>query len=246
MLPLYIRQGTCHFDELWLLSSASAGVKWLCEGTVWRLPLVVEENVSRYIVSCLDYAREHEDGRVFTQRRRVRWRATADQPTHFFRHISPTSKCNAPQHSCLSLFIGSCEVVDLFGTSLAIRIVQSECKTQWEVTMIRKSALTHSALIFFLAGFVGCSTPLTTREKGAGIGALGGAAAGGIIGSTVGSAGAGAAIGGLLGLGAGALIGDQLQGRDMKQDEQQQRIDQSQRELERQRREIERLKQGEY
>jgi hypothetical protein len=43
MLPLYIRQGTCHSDELWLLSSASAGVKWLCEGTVWRLPLVAEE-----------------------------------------------------------------------------------------------------------------------------------------------------------------------------------------------------------
>ena len=45
------------------------------------------------------------------------------------------------------------------------------------------------ALIFFLAALAGCSTPLTTREKGAGIGALGGAAAEGIIGSTVGSAG---------------------------------------------------------
>src|SRR5213594_4987716 len=77
----------------------------------------------------------------------------------------------------------------------------------------------------------GCSGgELTTREKGAGIGALGGAAAGGIIGSTVGHAGAGAAIGGLLGLGAGALIGDQLQGHEMKQDEQQQRIDHEQRE----------------
>jgi hypothetical protein len=125
MLPLYIRQGTCHFDELWLLSSASAGVKWLCEGTVWRLPLVVEENVSRYIVSCLDYAREHEDGRVFTQRRRVRWRATADQPTHFFRHISPTSKCSAPQHSCLSLFIGACEIVDLFGLPLGVAVTMT-------------------------------------------------------------------------------------------------------------------------
>jgi outer membrane lipoprotein SlyB len=83
-------------------------------------------------------------------------------------------------------------------------------------------------------------------EKGAGIGTLGGAAAGGIIGGTVGHAGAGAAIGGLLGLGAGALIGDQLQGQDMKQDDQQQRIDYEQRELDRQRREIERLKQGEY
>ena len=112
--------------------------------------------------------------------------------------------------------------------------------------MIRKSALTYFALIVFVTGFLGCSTPLTTREKGAGIGALGGAAAGGIIGSTVGHAGAGAAIGGLLGLGAGALIGDQLQGHEMKQDEQQQRIDQEQREIDRQRREIQSLKESEY
>jgi hypothetical protein len=40
--------------------------------------------------------------------------------------------------------------------------------------MIRKSR--SFALIFFLAALAGCSTPLTTREKGAGIGALGGAA----------------------------------------------------------------------
>jgi outer membrane lipoprotein SlyB len=112
--------------------------------------------------------------------------------------------------------------------------------------MDKKSPTAYFALIFFITSFVGCSTPLTTREKGAGIGALGGAAAGGIIGSTVGRAGAGAAIGGLLGLGAGALICDQLQGQEMKQDEQQQRIDQEQREIDRQRREVERLKQGEY
>ena len=112
--------------------------------------------------------------------------------------------------------------------------------------MIRRSALTYFALILFVTGFLGCSTPLTTREEGAGIGTLGGAAAGGIIGSAVGHAGAGAAIGGLLGLGAGALIGDQLQGHEMKQDEQQQRMDRQQREIDRQQREIERLKEGEY
>ena len=56
--------------------------------------------------------------------------------------------------------------------------------------------------------------PLTTREQAAGIGVLGGAAVGGIVGSTVGHPGAGAAIGGGLGLGAGALIGDQLQRRE--------------------------------
>ena len=112
--------------------------------------------------------------------------------------------------------------------------------------MIRKSALTYLALILFVTSFLGCSTPLTTREEGAGIGTLGGAAAGGLIGAAVGHAGAGAAIGGLLGLGGGALIGDQLQGQQMNQDQQQQRINQEQSEINRQQREIERLKEGGY
>ena len=62
------------------------------------------------------------------------------------------------------------------------------------------------------AGCAGGS--LTTREKGAGIGALGGAAVGGIVGNAKGHPGAGAAIGGAVGLGAGALIGDYMQGRE--------------------------------
>jgi outer membrane protein OmpA-like peptidoglycan-associated protein len=72
---------------------------------------------------------------------------------------------------------------------------------------------------------------LTTREKGAGIGALGGAAAGGAIGAAVGNPGVGAAVGGALGLGAGALIGDQLQGQEIKQAEQQKAIDQQRAEI---------------
>jgi phage tail tape-measure protein len=64
----------------------------------------------------------------------------------------------------------------------------------------------------FLIG--GCSEPLSTREKAAGIGALGGAAVGAGVGSAVGHPGAGAAIGGGLGLGAGALVGDQMQRRE--------------------------------
>jgi osmotically inducible lipoprotein OsmB len=60
----------------------------------------------------------------------------------------------------------------------------------------------------------GCAGgPLTAREKGAGIGALGGATVGGLVGKNNGSAGAGAAIGGAVGLGAGALIGDYIQGQ---------------------------------
>ena len=61
---------------------------------------------------------------------------------------------------------------------------------------------------------IGCAGgPLTAREQGAGIGAFSGAAVGGAIGSAKGHPGAGAAIGGAVGLGAGALIGDYIQGQ---------------------------------
>src|SRR5207245_9973748 len=61
----------------------------------------------------------------------------------------------------------------------------------------------------------GCARgPLTAREKGAGIGALGGAAVGGVIGNAKGHPGAGAAIGGAVGLGAGALIGNYIQSQE--------------------------------
>jgi Glycine zipper len=108
------------------------------------------------------------------------------------------------------------------------------------------------APILLLAGALmalGCAGgPLTTREKGAGIGALGGAAAGGLIGSAVGHPGAGAAIGGGLGLGAGALVGDQLQGQENQNTRQDSQIRRNNAELERQRQELERLKrqQAEY
>ena len=110
-----------------------------------------------------------------------------------------------------------------------------------------KQTVVRLIAVPLMAGLLGCSAPLTTREKGAGIGALGGAAVGGIIGSAVGHSGAGAAIGGALRLGSGALIGDQLQGQQMEQDRQQRQVDENQAELERQRRELERLKgQREY
>jgi osmotically inducible lipoprotein OsmB len=102
--------------------------------------------------------------------------------------------------------------------------------------------------ILMVSTVMGCAGgELTTREKGAGIGALGGAAAGGIIGAAVGHPGAGAAIGGALGLGGGALVGDQLQGQQNRQADQQRQIDSNQAEIDRQRRDIEQLRrQGEY
>lgn len=100
-----------------------------------------------------------------------------------------------------------------------------------------------SGSLLFAALLAGCAGgDLTTREKGAGIGALGGAAAGGLIGAAVGRPGVGAAVGGLLGLGTGALIGDQLQGQENKQKEQQKAIDQQRVELEKNRALIEELR----
>jgi outer membrane lipoprotein SlyB len=100
-------------------------------------------------------------------------------------------------------------------------------------------------LTLFAVGCAGGS--LTTREKGAGIGALGGAAAGGLIGAAVRHPGAGAAIGGALGLGAGALIGDQLQGHEYDNARQDQQIRRNQADVSRNRQEIDRLRrQNEY
>jgi phage tail tape-measure protein len=116
-------------------------------------------------------------------------------------------------------------------------------KTKTAGTNIVSSA----ALIALLcAGCAGGS--LTTREKGAGIGALGGAAVGGIVGAAVGHPGAGAAIGGGLGLGAGALVGDQLQGQENRDHRQAGEIERNQREIERQRYELEQMRRerGEY
>ncbi|HLN86957.1 MAG TPA: glycine zipper domain-containing protein, partial [Candidatus Limnocylindrales bacterium] len=98
------------------------------------------------------------------------------------------------------------------------------------------------ALVTVTVALAGCSGgPLSTREKGAGIGALGGAAAGGIIGSAVGHPGVGAAIGGAFGLGAGGLVGDQLQGQENTNYQQQQQINRNQADLDRQRQDIQRL-----
>jgi outer membrane lipoprotein SlyB len=109
---------------------------------------------------------------------------------------------------------------------------------------MKNTALTKTFTACTIAALlgVGCAGgPLSTREKGAGIGALGGAAAGGIIGSAVGHPAAGALIGGGLGLGAGALIGDQMQGQENRNYEQDREIRRNQEEIDRLRRQ-----RGEY
>lgn len=65
---------------------------------------------------------------------------------------------------------------------------------------------------------------------------------GGAVGAVVGHPGAGAAVGGVFGLGAGALIGDQIQALQKRQTELEKQLKSSQSELENQRKELERLK----
>src|SRR5215475_5784395 len=115
-----------------------------------------------------------------------------------------------------------------------------------KMTKVISSNLLAVGLVGIL--LAGCSGgPMTTREKGAGIGALGGAAAGGVIGATVGHPAAGAAIGGALGLGAGALIGDYMQGQEQQQYQaNQQQIQQNQRVIQQNNQQIQRSRQTEY
>jgi outer membrane protein OmpA-like peptidoglycan-associated protein len=98
------------------------------------------------------------------------------------------------------------------------------------------------ATLVALALLVGCSQPLTTREKGTLVGTGLGAATGAIIGAAVGNPGAGAAIGGAVGAAGGALVGDRLQKRDTELTESQKSIDQQQQEIARNRQLIEELK----
>lgn len=62
----------------------------------------------------------------------------------------------------------------------------------------------------------GCSSPLTTREKGTVAGGAIGAGTGALIGSQVGRTGTGALIGAGIGAVSGAVIGDAIQGAEQK------------------------------
>jgi uncharacterized protein YcfJ len=108
---------------------------------------------------------------------------------------------------------------------------------EWE--MKRTATVGMIVLTLF---FVGCSEPLTTREKGAVYGTVGGAALGGIIGAATGNAGAGAGIGAAVGLLGGAVIGDQMQARQKQDEEVQRQMAAQQAEIDRQQRELNQLK----
>jgi hypothetical protein len=106
-----------------------------------------------------------------------------------------------------------------------------------------KRPLAAILVIFSLTLLCGCSEPLTTTEKGAGIGTVTGAGLGAIIGSATGHAGAGAGIGAAVGLIGGALIGDQIQERQKQEQELQQQMAAQQAEIDRAEQELQQLKQ---
>jgi uncharacterized membrane protein len=106
-----------------------------------------------------------------------------------------------------------------------------------------------ATLILAAVSTTGCAGgQLTTREKGAGIGALGGGAGGALIGSAMGRPGTGAAIGAGVGLAGGALVGDYMQGKEQAQqyESNQQVIQQNQRTIDRNNQQILRPARAEY
>src|SRR4029434_3246305 len=105
-----------------------------------------------------------------------------------------------------------------------------------------RRTLTTILLVSLVAFSVGCSEPLTTREKGAGIGTLTGAGLGAIIGSATGNAGAADGIGVSVALIGGALIGDQMQARQKQDQAVQQQLSAQQAEIQRQNQELQQLK----
>jgi uncharacterized protein YcfJ len=112
--------------------------------------------------------------------------------------------------------------------------------------MGKKTSRGIAALGLAVTMAAGCAGgPLSSREQGAGIGAVGGAAAGGLIGSAFGRPGMGAAIGAGTGLVGGALVGDYVQGQQQQQYNDQ-TIQQNQRTIDRNRQEIQRTPRTEY
>ena len=105
---------------------------------------------------------------------------------------------------------------------------------------MRKTAL--PLLTFMLVFVVGCSQPMSTREKATLGGAGLGAATGALIGAAVGNPGAGAAIGGALGGVTGAVAGDRFQKRDTELAANQQQIERQRQEIARNRQLLEELK----
>ena len=93
-----------------------------------------------------------------------------------------------------------------------------------------------------LSVVLGCSDPLTTREKTAGVGSVVGANVGAGIGSTFGYAYTGGIAGAVLGLCVGVVVGGQAEALEKKRNDIDQKIQQCDLELQRQSDKLEELK----
>jgi phage tail tape-measure protein len=98
------------------------------------------------------------------------------------------------------------------------------------------------AAVLFIGGCSG--QPLSTREKGTGVGALLGAGGGAIVGAAVGHPLAGAAIGGGLGGAAGFAVGNEMQNVENENASTRHALRSQQRELSAQRAQIHQLQQS--
>jgi uncharacterized protein YcfJ len=93
-----------------------------------------------------------------------------------------------------------------------------------------------------LVALLGCSDPLTTREKTAGVGSVVGANVGTGIGSTFGYAYTGGIAGAVLGLCVGAVVGGQAEALEKQRNDLEQKIQQCDRDIQRQSDNLDELK----
>jgi len=110
---------------------------------------------------------------------------------------------------------------------------------------MRGNRTTRIALaIALVVSLAACSgQPLSTREKGTGVGALLGAGSGALVGAAVGHPAAGALIGGGVGATGGYLVGNALQNNEIAQQRTQAQVSHQQGQIESQRRQIQALQQ---
>ena len=96
--------------------------------------------------------------------------------------------------------------------------------------------------VVLLTAVLGCSDPMTTREKTTGVGTVVGADVGAGIGSTFGYASTGGMAGAILGLCIGAVVGGQAEALEKRQTDLDQKIQDCDREIQRQSDKLEDLK----
>lgn len=109
---------------------------------------------------------------------------------------------------------------------VAFAVEFERSRRRWEAVLsralaeqLKKRGRLVTLLVLFTIAASACAGPLSTREKGAAVGTVGGGAAGAAVGSAVGSPGTGAAIGAAVGALGGWVVGDRAQARQQAERE---------------------------